>query len=157
MAQARNYRPDGVGTVTPYLTLKGAPEAIEFYKRAFGAEERMRMPGPDGRIMHANLKIGDSTVYLAEEMMGMKAPTSLGGTPVSMHLYVPDCDATWKQAVAAGAKEKMPLQDMFWGDRYGVLEDPFGHVWAVSTQKEELTPQEMGERGKAAMAKMSQS
>ena len=154
MAKARNYRPEGVGTLTPYLTIKGAAQAIEFYKKAFGAEEKMRMPGPDGKIMHATLKIGDSTLYLCDEMMGSKSPSALGGSPVAIHMYVPDCDATWKQAVQAGAKETMPLADQFWGDRFGMLSDPFGHVWSISTQKEELTPQEMAERGKAAMQNM---
>jgi uncharacterized glyoxalase superfamily protein PhnB len=148
---AKNYRPDGVTTITAYLCVRGAKQAIDFYKRAFNAEERGVMPSPDGLIAHAALKIGDSMIYLSDEMMGAKSPLSLGGSSVTLHMYVPDCDATWKQAVAAGAKELMPLQDQFWGDRYGLLADPFGHQWAISTQKEELTPQEMGERAKAAM------
>jgi PhnB protein len=154
MAKAKNYRPEGVGTITPYLTMKNAAQAIDFYKKAFGAQELMRMGGPDGKIGHATLRIADSTLYLCDEMMGAKSPTTLGGSPVTLHMYVPDCDATWKQAIAAGAKEIMPLEDQFWGDRYGQVQDPFGHLWGISTQKEDLTPEEMNARGKAAMANM---
>ena len=148
---AKNYRPDGVTTITAYLFVKGAEQAIDFYKKAFNAQERGRMANPDGKIAHADLKIGDSVIYLSDEMMGAKSPASLGGTPITLHMYVPDCDATFKQALAAGAKEVMPLQDQFWGDRYGVVADPFGHKWAISTQKEELTHQEVEERARVAM------
>ena len=150
---AKHYRPEDTTTVTPYLTVKGGAQAIEFYKKAFGAEERQRMAGPDGLIMHATLRIGDSTVYLCDEMMGSKSPKTLGGSPVMLHMYLPDADAAWKQAVAAGAKVTQPLADQFWGDRFGLVEDPFGHFWAISTQKEDLTPAEMEERAKAAMQK----
>ena len=148
---ARNYRPDNVGTVTPYLTIKGAAKAIEFYKKAFNAKEGMRMETPDGQIGHADLRIGDSTIYVCDEMMGAKSPTTIGGSPVTLHVYVQDCDATFKQAVAAGAKVKMPVADQFWGDRYGQVEDPFGHQWGISTQKEELTREEVDQRARAAM------
>jgi PhnB protein len=147
---ARNYRPEGVTAITAYLTIKGAAKAIDFYKQAFGAQELTRHASPDGMIGHASLRIGDSIVYLCDEMMGAKSATSLGGSPVTLHMYVPDCDATWKQAIAAGGKEIMPLSDQFWGDRYGLLADPFGHLWGITTQKEELTPQELGQRVKAA-------
>jgi len=148
---AKNYRPDGVTTITAHLSIRGAAQAIDFYKKAFGAEERSRMAMPDGKIGHASLKIGDSIVYLTEEMGDGKSPATLGGSTVTLAMYVPDCDATWKQAITAGAKEIMPLQDQFWGDRWGVVADPFGHKWSISTQKEELTPQEVGERAKVAM------
>jgi uncharacterized glyoxalase superfamily protein PhnB len=151
---AKNYRPEDVGTVTPYLTIKGAAKAIDFYKQAFDAKEQMRMAGPDGLIGHAALRIGDSTIYLCDEMMGSKAPTTIGGSPVTLHMYVKDADATFKQAVAAGAKIRMPLADQFWGDRFGQVEDPFGHLWSISTQKEELTSEEITERAKTAMQQM---
>jgi uncharacterized glyoxalase superfamily protein PhnB len=153
---ARNYRPEGVGTVTAYLTIKGAAKAIDFYKKAFDAQELSRMASPDGSIAHASLKIGDSVIYLCDEMMGAKAPSSLGGSPVTLHMYVPNCDATWKQAIAAGGKELMALADQFWGDRYGLLADPFGHLWAITSQKEELTPEEIQQRAKAAFGSMAQ-
>lgn len=145
--------PEGFHTVTPHLVCAGAAEAIEFYKKAFGAVEVTRLPGPDGKIMHAQLRIGDSPVMLAEEMpsCGSFAPTSLKGTPVTLHLYVNDADAFVARAALAGAKVVMAVSDMFWGDRYGVVQDPFGHQWAVATHVREVTPQEMRE----AMAKMA--
>lgn len=142
--------PDGFHTVTPHLVIKDAAGAIEFYKRAFGAEEVERMPGPGGHgIMHAELKIGNSMLMLCDEFpdMGAVGPQSLGGSPVSIMLYVEDVDAVFKQAVDAGAKETMPVADMFWGDRYGKLTDPFGHQWAIATHKEDLTPDELRKRG----------
>jgi len=143
--------PEGFNTVSPHLVIKGASEAIEFYRKAFGAEEICRMPGPDGQsVMYAELKIGNSRVMLAEEFpgpeTGCKSPASLGGTAVTIHLYVEDCDALWKQATNAGAKEICPLMDAFWGDRYGQVKDPFGHNWAIATHKEDLTPEEIGKR-----------
>jgi len=150
--------PEGCHTVTPYLTVRGADRAIEFYKRAFGAKEQMRMPGPGGNgIMHAELKIGDSRVFLSDEFpdMGCRSPQSLGGTASSLHLYVKDVDAAFKKAVAAGAQVKMPVADMFWGDRYGKLIDPFGHEWGIATHKEDLTPQEISKRAKAFFAQMA--
>jgi uncharacterized glyoxalase superfamily protein PhnB len=150
--------PTGFHTLTPHLVVKGAGKAIEFYKKAFGAEEIGRMPGPDGKsIMHADLVIGDSHVFLVDEFseMGLRAPQSLGGTPVTIHLYVEDVDAAFGKAVAAGAQVKMPLSDMFWGDRYGVLTDPFGHSWSMATHKEDLTPEEIGKRSRTAFSAAS--
>src|SRR5262249_33517094 len=135
--------------VTPHLVCRNAPAAIEFYKKAFRAEEIKRMPGPDGRtIMFAELKIGDSRVFLNDEFpqMGCKSPQALGGSPVTVHLYVEDVDAVYNQAVSAGATAAMPVQDQFWGDRYGMLVDPFGHTWSVANHMEDLTPQEIGAR-----------
>jgi uncharacterized glyoxalase superfamily protein PhnB len=147
---AKNYRPDDVTTITPYLTIKGASKAIDFYKKAFDAEELSRMDGPDGLIMHAAIRIGDATLYLTDEMEGFPSPQTFGGSPVGLHMYVKDCDAVFKKAIAAGAKEVMPMGDQPWGDRYGQLDDPFGHRWGITTQKEELTEDEIGERMQAA-------
>ena len=138
---------EGRHSVTPHLTVRGAARAIDFYRRAFGAEEVMRMPSRDGtKLMHAHLRIGDSAVFLNDEFpeMGGRSPEALGGTPTAIHLYVPDADAVFARALAAGAQVRMPLQDMFWGDRYGQVVDPFGHVWAIATHKEDLTPEEIG-------------
>ena len=146
--------PDGYHSITPYLTVRDAARAIDFYRRAFGAKELMRMPGQGGMLMHAELKIGDSIVMLSDEIPGMstcKAPTSLGGTTVALFLYVSEVDATFKRAADAGCKVLMPLTDMFWGDRYGKLEDPFGNQWGLATHKEDVTPAEMSRR-QAAMA-----
>lgn len=146
--------PDGYHTVTPYLCLKGAGEAIEFYKKAFGATEVFRMQDPSGKVGHAEIQIGDSRVMLADEYpaMGHKGPSAFGGSPVMIHLYVEDVDAMFNQAVAAGAKSVRPLADQFYGDRTGAIEDPFGHSWHLATHKEDLTPEEMGKRAAAAMA-----
>ena len=147
--------PDGYHTLTPHLVVKGASQAIEFYKRAFGAEEISRVLGPDGKsLMHAELKIGDSRLFLVDEFpeMDCRGPQSIGGTPVTIHVYVEDVDAAFSKAVAAGAQVRMPLADMFWGDRYGVLADPFGHAWSLATHKEDLTPEEISERAQAAMS-----
>jgi uncharacterized glyoxalase superfamily protein PhnB len=137
--------PEGFHTITPHLVCAGAAEAIEFYKKAFGAVETGRMPGPGGKIMHAQLRIGDSPIMLADDFpeFGCNGPQALKGTPVFIHLYVNDADATWAQAVAAGAKPVMPLADMFWGDRYGQLDDPFGHRWSIATHKRDMTPEEI--------------
>ena len=146
--------PPGYHTVTPYLTVRDGARALDFYKRAFGAAELMRMPGPGGSLMHAEVRIGNSIVMLSDEIPGMsscKAPTSLGGTTVQLFLYVPDVDAAFKRAVDTGCKVLMPLTDMFWGDRYGKLEDPFGNQWGLATHKEDLTPNEIAKRGAAAM------
>jgi uncharacterized glyoxalase superfamily protein PhnB len=141
-------------TVTPHLVCAGAADAIEFYKKAFGAIEMARMPGPDGRLMHAMIKIGDSPVMLVDEFpeWGGKGPKALGGTPVTLHLQVADADTMFKSAVDAGATVKMPLADMFWGDRYGVVIDPSGHSWSIATHIKDMTPEQMMEAGKAAMA-----
>jgi PhnB protein len=150
--------PDGYRTVTPYLTVNDANRAIEFYQKAFGAKEVMRMNGPSNKIGHAELKIGDSVIMLADEFPqgGNKSPQSLGGTTVNIFLYFADVDSAWNQAVSAGAKVDQPLADMFWGDRYGKLIDPFGHSWSLATHKEDVAPAEMERRAKEAMAKMAQ-
>jgi uncharacterized glyoxalase superfamily protein PhnB len=137
--------PDGMHAVTPHLVCAGAAEAIEFYKKAFGAVDEARLPGPDGKLMHAMIRIGGSAVMLVDEMpqWGALGPKSLKGSPVTLHLYVEDVDAAVKRAVAAGAKVTMPVEDMFWGDRYGKLEDPFGHHWSVATHKRDVTDEEM--------------
>ena len=149
--------PEGMHTVTPHLVIRGAAQAIEFYKQAFGAEELMRMTAPDGKsVIHAELRIGDSIIFLADESpgMGCRAPESLGGTTTTLNLYVDAVDAAFERAVKAGSKVTMPVADMFWGDRYGMLTDPFGHSWAMATHKEDLTTQEMEERAKAFYASM---
>ena len=145
--------PDGYHTVTPYLIVKGAGRAIDFYKQAFGASERMRMEGPNGTVGHAEIEIDGSAVMLADEFpdMGFRSPQSLGGAGVSLHLYVKDVDARFNQAVAAGAKVLRPVQDQFYGDRSGTLEDPFGHVWSISTHKEDLSSEEIRKRAEAFM------
>ncbi|MCI0663265.1 MAG: VOC family protein [Acidobacteria bacterium] len=145
--------PEGFHTLTPHIVVKGADKAIEFYKKAFGAKEVGRMPGPDGvTIMHADIIIGDSHLMLVDEFpdMGCIGPQSIGGSPVTIHIYVEDADTFYKQAVAAGAQEKMPLTDMFWGDRYGMVSDPFGHTWSIATHKEDLSVEEMMKRSKSA-------
>lgn len=144
--------PEGYHSVTPYLIVKGAAQAIEFYKQAFGAVETLRMPQPDGRIGHAELKIGDSTIMLADEFpeRNIRGPESLGGTPVMMHLYIKDVDTVAGRAVAAGAKEIRPVQNQFYGDRSGMFADPFGHQWNISTHVEDLSPEEIGKRAAAA-------
>jgi PhnB protein len=145
--------PEGYHTVTPYLCCKDAAAAIEFYKKAFGATELMRMGDPSGKIGHAEIQIGDSHVMLADEFpeMGFLSPQSVGGSPVMMHLYVEDVDAIVPKAVAAGAKVTRPVADQFYGDRGGQLQDPFGHKWYVSTHKEDVSPEELKKR----MAAMS--
>jgi PhnB protein len=143
--------PEGYHSVTPYLVMKGAADAIEFYKKAFGAIELFRMDH-EGKIGHAELKIGDSPIMIADEnpQMGYRGPEALGGTPVSLMIYVDDVDKIYPQAIAAGGVELKPLQDWFYGDRSGTLKDPFGHVWTVSTHKEDVTPEEMDKRMAAA-------
>jgi PhnB protein len=144
--------PDGYHTATPYLIIGGAGDAIEFYKKAFGAKELFRFPMPDGKIGHAEIKIGDSPIMLADEFaeMGYKGPQSLGGSPVSIMIYVTDVDTIFNQAVAAGATVKEAVSDKFYGDRMGTLTDPFGHVWHISTHKEDVSLEEMEKRAKAA-------
>ena len=144
MAKAVTPIPEGFHTVTPHLVIKGAAAAIDFYKRALGAEVLARMDGPGGTVGHAELKIGDSIIFLADEFPGAPctSPQTLGGSPVSLHLYVPDVDATFQRAISAGGRETMAVTDMFWGDRFGQLQDPFGHSWSIATRKEILTPQE---------------
>jgi PhnB protein len=134
-------------TVVPYLRVKGAAKAIEFYTKALGAKERMRMPTPDGRLMHAELEVAGGVIFLSDELPEMGGATGAPNGAVSVHLNVPDCDALWRQAMAAGATAIMPPADMFWGDRFGKFKDPFGHEWSVATTKEQLTPDEMRRRG----------
>ena len=156
MAKVKSI-PDGYRTITPYITVRGAAHAIDFYKRAFGAEERERMPGPDGKsVMHAELKIGDSLLMLSDEFpeMGCRSPEALGGSTGYLFLYVPDVDSAFKRALDAGAKASMPPSDMFWGDRFGKLEDPFGNQWSMATHTENVSPKELGRRAQAAMAQM---
>ena len=139
--------PAGYQAVTPYLIVSGAARALEFYKQVFGATEVMRLAGPNG-VAHAEIRIGDSVVMLADESpdMGYKSPVALGGSPVSLMLYVSDVDATFQRAVAAGAVQQRPVQDQFYGDRSGTLEDPFGHVWTVATHIEDVAPDEIDRR-----------
>ena len=147
--------PQGMHSVTPHLICAGAAKAIDFYVKAFGAEETARLPGPDGRLMHAAVRIGDSTVMLVDEMpeWGALSPQSLKGSPVTIHLIVEDVDAFVARAVKAGAKVTMPVEDAFWGDRYGKLEDPFGHHWSVATPVREVSMEE----AQKAMNEMSKS
>jgi PhnB protein len=149
--------PEGYHTLTPYLAVDNATEAIEFYKRAFGAKESVRMPGPDGTIGHAELEIGDSKVMLSDPFpqASTSPPKELGGTSGSVFMYVEDVDATVKRAVDAGATVTMEVEDQFWGDRFGTVSDPFGHIWAIATHVEDVAPEEIAERGKAAMAAMA--
>jgi len=143
--------PDGYHTITPYLSIKGAANAIDFYKKAFGATEVMRMAEPDGRVGHAEVLIGDSRVMLADESpdIDFRSPQSIGGTAVHLHMYVENADAVVGQAVAAGAKVVRPVQDQFYGDRSGSVADPYGHVWHVSTHKEDLSMEEIRKRAAA--------
>jgi uncharacterized glyoxalase superfamily protein PhnB len=151
---AKSHAPHGMHTVTPHLVCAGAAEAIAFYKKAFGATEVMRMPGPDGRIMHAQIHIGDSTIMMVDEnpQWGMRGPKLLGGSPVTLHLYVKNADAFVAKAVKAGAKVTMPVADQFWGDRYGVIEDPFGHSWSVAQHLRDMTADEMQDAMRKAFA-----
>ena len=146
MAQVKAV-PEGYHTVTPFLNVDGASEALEFYKKAFGAEERVRMPTPDGKIMHSEIKIGDSLLMVSDTMMNP-------ATQSSIHLYVPDADAMWKRAVAAGAKVEMPLADQFWGDRWGVLSDKWGNRWGIATHTKDVSPDDMKRLGEEAMKNM---
>ncbi len=141
--------PDGFQTITPHMVIKDASAAIEFYKKAFGAEERFRMPGPGGAgVMHAEIQIGDSIIMLCDDMPQMEqfaSPSRLNGTTVGLGFYTEDCDKVFEQAIAAGATAIMPPMDAFWGDRYGKVADPFGHHWGIMTHKQDLTPEEIAE------------
>jgi PhnB protein len=156
MASQTRQIPEGFHTVTPYLVVRDAAGAIDFYKQAFGAEELFRLEGPPGKIGHAEIKIGDSIIMLADEMESgdCRSPQSLGGTAVNILLYVNDVDQVFNQAVSAGAKVAMPLDDMFWGDRYGQVTDPFGHSWALATHIEDIPPEELQKRAQMAFAEM---
>ena len=151
--------PDGYHNVTAYLVIDGAAKAIDFYKKVFGASEKMRMPSPGGKVGHAELTLGDSMIMLADEHpeMGHRAPHAYGGSAVSLLVYVPDVDATVKTAIAGGAKVIRPVENQFYGDRMGTIEDPFGHQWSVATHVEDVPPEEMAKRAEAAIAAMSAS
>jgi uncharacterized glyoxalase superfamily protein PhnB len=157
MSRTTKPIPDGFHSVTAALTIRGADRAIDFYKKAFGAEEILRMFGPDGRIMHAQIRIGDSAVMIHDEFpeMGGKSPPTLGGSPVHFYVFVSDCDAAFAKAVAAGATAKSPCMDMFWGDRYGQVGDPFGYAWALATHKVDMTPEEIAKAQANHFARMA--
>jgi PhnB protein len=146
MAKAKKSVPEGFHTVTPQLTIDNAAQAIDWYKKALGAEELSRAPGPDGKLMHAEIKIGDSKIMLNDAVMGNKGPKMLGGSPASLWLYVDDCDALFNRAVGAGAQIHMPIGDQFWGDRCGNVIDPHGYSWTIATHKEDLTREEIEKR-----------
>jgi len=149
--------PEGYHTLTPYLAVEDAARAIEFYKDAFGAEEIHRMPGPDGSIAHAELQIGDSKLMLSDPFpqSNVRPPSERGGPTASVFMYVDDADAVFEQAQTAGATVSMPLEDMFWGDRFGSLTDPFGHVWSVATHIEDVPEAELAERAATALSEMA--
>ncbi|HEX2571807.1 MAG TPA: VOC family protein [Polyangia bacterium] len=151
MAKATKPIPDGYHSVTPTLTIDGAAAAIEWYKKIFGATELVRMPGPEGKLLHAEIRIGDSVVMLSDPFMDAKDPKALGGASGGLMIYTDDVDSMFKRAVEGGAKVLMPLGDMFWGDRFGRISDPFGHQWALATHIEDLTPEEMQKRQEEAM------
>jgi PhnB protein len=157
MAQTVKPVPDGYHTLTPYIVVRNAARAIDFYKRAFGAQEMFRMEGPGGGIAHAELKIGDSMIMISDEFPGasVRSPESLGGTTNGVFLYVSDIDAAFKKAVDAGAKAEMQPADMFWGDRFGKLMDPFGQAWSMATHVKDVTPEEMKKGAEAAFAEMA--
>jgi uncharacterized glyoxalase superfamily protein PhnB len=152
--------PAGYHTLTPSLILRDARKAIAFYKSAFDAKEVDVMVGPDGRVMHAEIRIGDSMLMIGEEnpaWPAFKSAETIGASPISLHLYFPDADAAFQRALDAGAKAEMPLDDMFWGDRYGKVKDPFGYVWGIATRVKNLTPEEVRKAGQEWMAKMAAS
>ncbi len=154
MANQVKRVPDGFHTITPHLVVRGAAEAIDFYKKAFGALELGRHLGPDGKVLHAMLQFGNSRLFLNDEYpnMGALSPQSLNGTPVTLNLYVEDVDSLYAQATKAGAKVIMPLADQFWGDRYGIVADPFGHQWSLSSHIKDMSPEEMKKSAEAAFA-----
>jgi PhnB protein len=156
MAKKAQAIPKGYHTVTPSIVVDGAAKAIDFYKKALGAEEITRFPGPDGKIMHAEIRIGDSVIMLVDQMpeQGGRGPKLIGGTPVSFFIYGENVDAAWKRAVDAGAKPIMPLDDQFWGDRTGLLEDPYGHHWWLAQHVEDLTPDELQKRSETFFSHM---
>lgn len=147
---AVNHIPEGYSSVTPYLHIAGAARAIEFYKKAFGAEELLRMEQPDGKLGHAEIRIGDSTVMLADESeeWGNASPSTLGGTSISMMIYVPNVDEVFRRAIEEGAAERSPVSNQFYGDRSGTLQDPFGHRWTIATHVEDIEPEEMERRAR---------
>lgn len=156
MTTAAKAVPAGYHTITTQLTLDNASQAIDWYKKALGAEEVSRSVGPDGKIMHAELKIGDSRIMMNDVMMGGKGPKAFGGSPASMWLYVEESDALFNRAVSAGAQVRMPLADQFWGDRGGAIGDPEGYTWWIATRKEDLTQAEMQQRAQEFFKQMAQ-
>jgi PhnB protein len=156
MAKAAKAVPEGLHTITPQLVLDNAAQTIDWYKKALGAEEVSRSVGPDGKIMHAEIKIGDSRVYVNDVMMGSKGPQAYGGSPASLWLYVEDSDALFNRAVGAGAKVQMPLADQFWGDRSGAVADPAGYTWWIATRKEDLSQAEIKQRAENFFKQMAQ-
>jgi len=148
-----HYIPEGYNTITPYLVVKGAAKAIEYYKNVFGAAVVLRMDGPNGQVGHAELQIGDSRIMLADENLGMgnRSAETIGASPVSLYVYLPDCDTVVEKAVAEGAKILKPVEDQFYGDRSGFIQDPFGHLWGIATHKEDVSPKELEERMKKVM------
>jgi PhnB protein len=156
MSKAASSVPKGLYTMTPHLTLDDAAQTIDWYKKALGAEELMRGLGPDGKIMHAELRIGNSHFYVNDVMMGSKGPKEYGGSPASLWLYVDNSDALFNRAVGAGATVQMPIDDQFWGDRAGAVADPAGYTWWIATRKEDLTPQEMQDRAEEFFKQMAQ-
>jgi PhnB protein len=158
MSESPKTIPDGYHSINVFLVVRNADKAIQFYKKALGAEERFRMHGPDGKtIMHADLKIGDSVFMLTEESKEMKAlsPESIGGSPVTMYVYVKDVDSIFNQAISEGATELKPVRDQFYGDRSGYLRDPFGHLWSIATHTKDLSPDELRKAGEAFFEEMS--
>jgi PhnB protein len=151
--------PEGYHTLTPHLTVRNAARAIEFYKQAFGATERGVMKGPDGKVMHAELKIGDSVIMLNDESpeFGSVSPQSIGGSPLALHIYIENVDSAFERAVKAGAQVEMPVSDQFWGDRYGKLKDPFGHKWSIATHVKDMSVDEMKRSMDDAMSKMQKT
>jgi uncharacterized glyoxalase superfamily protein PhnB len=151
--------PEGYHTLTPFLTVRNAARAIEFYKQAFGAQERGVAKGPDGKVMHAELKIGDSVIMLSDEYpeFGSLSPQSVGGSPMGLHIYIENVDAAFDRAVKAGAQVEMPVMDQFWGDRYGKLKDPFGHKWSIATHVKDVSADEMKRSMDDAMSKMQKT
>lgn len=157
MAKATKPIPDGYHSVTPQLTLDDAATTIDWYKRALGAQELGRHLGPDGKVMHAEIKIGNAIVMVNDAVMGGKGPRAIGGSPASLWVYAEDCDGLFNRAVAAGAQVRMPLADQFWGDRSGTFIDPAGYQWTIATRKEDLTPQELDRRGQEFFKQMAHS
>ena len=157
MAKAATPVPAGFHTVTAQLILENAASTIDWYQKAFGAEELSRALGPDGKVMHAEIKIGDTIVMVNDAMGGGKSPKTLGGSPASLWIYVPDSDALFGRATAAGAQVLMPMTDQFWGDRTGTLSDPSGYQWTIATRKEDLTPAEMNHRAEEFFKQMTQA
>ena len=156
MAAKVKPKPQGYHTVTPSIVVRGGAKALEFYQKAFDAEETLRMPGPGGSILHAEFRIGDSVIMLGGEMpdMGARSPKAYGGTPVRFYVYVENVDAAWKRAIDAGAKQVTPLQDMFWGDRVGCVEDPFGHAWNLAQHVGDPTPEEIQKGQEAFLSRL---